>query len=106
MSRLAVNQHPVLLQQPDWQQPFYDATLLCVGRGLKIKGPFSTFSPLPGETTGSSAIMIIVARVHSCYFVISVDGRSGVGREGSSLTLWRVIGRINYSIVIFHRVLE
>lgn len=74
MSRLAVNQHPVL--SPDWQQPFHDPTLLC--RGLKVR---RTFYPLlsRGETTDSSAIMIIVARAHSCYFVISVDGRRGGG---------------------------
>lgn len=56
MSRPAVNQHPVLLQQPDWQQPFHDATLLCVGRGLKVKGPVlrALFLPFPGRLVGDN----------------------------------------------------
>lgn len=79
MSRLAVNQHPVLVA-PDWQQPFHDATLLCLGRGLKVRGLYSVYF-FSGETTDSSAIMIIVARAHSCYFVISSGWAVGC-REG------------------------
>lgn len=52
-------------------QPF-----CALAAGLKVKGPVLRALFLPAA---SSAIMIIVARAHSCYFVISDGWTVGCG---------------------------